>query len=172
MSWSDLTNCAEKLFWHFSDGAADFLKVRGAYVGIAHAVKNSNCFGLPFCEECRGLRAAALQQILDTDQRWKSMILACWSPCWRWSFSYPDILQEQLVKGKVVLLGVRLDTVCHRCYDQLWCRHFVEHVESNTPYISLEGTQSIVRKKWLQFFIRTDKSKLGPSILFFFFNYI
>lgn len=77
---------------------------------------------------------------------------------------YLDVLQKQLVKRNVMLLCVWLDTVCHCCYDQFRCRHFVKHVERNTPHISLGGTQSILRKKY--FFICTGKSKLGLSIVF------
>lgn len=75
-----------------------------------------------------------------------------------------DILQQQLVEGKVMLLCVWLDAVCHRCYDQLWCRHFVKHVEGNTPHISLEGHKAL----WEQddFLNCTCKTKLGPSIVF------
>lgn len=63
-----------------------------------------------------------------------------------------------------MLLCVRLDTVCHCCYDQLWCRHFVKHVERNTPHISLGGTQSILWKRWILYL--HIQFKVGPSIVF------
>lgn len=68
---SDFKNCSKKhFFYYFSAVVPDPDNVViGAYIGISHATEDSNRFGLPFCEECRGLRAAALQQILDTQRR-------------------------------------------------------------------------------------------------------